>query len=69
MTQAADAEDMTGAEIEHNMSQTARDRAQKELSHLAPGPPEPLHFGDEGQRTQTDEDPISEVNPFQERLP
>ena len=51
---------MTGQEIEESMSEAAKQEALEELSQLAPGPSEPFRMGDEGQRTQLDEDPISE---------
>lgn len=60
---------MTGEEIAEGISPEAQERAQEEFSHLAPGPSDPLHFSREGTKTQLDEDPISEVNPFQESLP
>lgn len=62
-------EDESSQEILDGMDPAAKARAQEELSHIEPGPSEPLRFGDEGIKTQLDEDPISEVNPFQERLP
>lgn len=64
-----DTAQMTGQEAVEAISAEARKRAQEELSHLAPGPSNPLHFGGEGAKTQLDEDPISEVNPFQESRP
>lgn len=51
------------------LSAEAIARGQEEMAHLAPGPHEPLHFGDRSVRTQVSEDPISEVNPFQETRP
>ena len=65
----ADTSDPTGEEIAENLSPEARERAQEEFSHLAPGPADPLHFTPDGVHTQLDDDPISEVNPFQETLP
>jgi hypothetical protein len=62
-------DDLTGQEIEEGMSPDARARAEDELAHVEPGPSEPLRFGDEGARTQLDEDPISEVEPFREGRP
>ncbi len=60
---------LTGQEEAQNISEEARERAQEEFAHLAPGPSDPPHFGGEGAKTQLDEDPISEVNPFQESRP
>jgi len=51
------------------LSEAAIKRGQEEMAHIAPGPHEPLHFGDRSVRTQVSEDPISEVNPFQETRP
>jgi hypothetical protein len=51
------------------LSAEAIARGQEEMAHIAPGPHEPLHFGNTGTRTQVSEDPISEVNPFQETRP
>lgn len=59
----------TGQEVVQNISEEARERAQEEFAGLAPGPSDPLHFGAGGVATQIDEDPISEVNPFQESRP
>ena len=66
---ADEADEKTGQEIAQTIGGDALERAQEEFSHLAPGPSDPLRFGDEGQKTQLDEDPISEVNPFQEDRP
>ena len=60
---------LTGQEVAEGITGEARERAQAEFSQLAPGPSDPLHFGPDGVTTQLDEDPISEVNPFQESLP
>lgn len=60
---------MTGEEAVQNISAEARARAQEEFADLAPGPSDPLHFGPDGVTTQLGEDPISEVNPFQESRP
>jgi hypothetical protein len=60
---------LTGQKAAQDISEEARERAQEEFVHLAPGPSDPLHFGGEGAKTQLDEDPISEVNPFQESRP
>jgi hypothetical protein len=60
---------LTGQEVTESISGEARERAQEEFSHLTPGPSDPLHFGNGGVKTQLDEDPISEVNPFQESRP
>ncbi len=38
----------------------ARERAEEELDALAPGPRDPLHFGQEGVTTDVGEDPISD---------
>lgn len=65
----SDGAQLTGQEAAQNISEEARERAQEEFSHLTPGPSDPLHFGGEGAKTQLDEDPISEVNPFQESRP
>jgi len=59
----------TGQEVAENISEEAREHALEEFAHLTPGPTDPLHFGGEGAKTQLDEDPISEVNPFQESRP
>lgn len=59
----------TGQEAAQNISEEARARAQEEFAGLAPGGSDPLHFGPDGVTTQVDEDPISEVNPFQESRP
>jgi hypothetical protein len=50
----------TGSELADTLTPEAQQRAQEEFSHLAPGPSEPLHFGDEGILTELEEDPISE---------
>ena len=60
---------MTGQETVQTISEEARERAQEEFADLGPGGSDPLHFGTGGATTQTNEDPISEVNPFQESLP
>lgn len=65
----SDEAQMTGQEAAQNISEEARERAQEEFAGLAPGPSDPLHFGGGGVKTQLDEDPISEVNPFQESRP
>ncbi len=65
----SDAARMTGEETAENISEEARERAQEEFAGLAPGPTDPLHFGAGGVTTQLNEDPISEVNPFQESRP
>ena len=58
------------AEVEATgLSAEALRRGHGELSHLEPAGSEPLRFGDEGQKTQLSEDPISEVSPFQETRP
>ncbi len=54
------ADELTGSELADTLTPEAKERAQEEFSHLAPGPSEPLHFGDAGARTELDEDPISE---------
>jgi hypothetical protein len=54
------ADEPTGSELADTLTPEAQERAQEEFSHLAPGPSEPLHFGEEGARTELDEDPISE---------
>lgn len=59
----------TGQEIVSHMDPAALANAQDELSTLAPGPAEPLHFGHRTTHTQLDEDPISETLPFRESLP
>lgn len=51
------------------LSEEAIRRGQEEMAQLTPGPHDPLHFGVRATQTQVSEDPISEVNPFQERLP
>lgn len=66
-TTALDAE--TGQQIVDQMNPAALAHAREELSHLAPGPSEPLHFGHRSTPTQLDEDPISETLPFRESLP
>ena len=65
----SDGAQLTGQEAAENISAEARERAQEEFTQLAPGPSDPLNFGSGGVTTQTDEDPISEVNPFQESRP
>ncbi len=65
----SDAAQMTGAETVENISEEARERAQEEFAGIAPGPTDPLHFGPDDLTTQLSEDPISEVNPFQESRP
>ncbi len=60
---------MTGEETVQNIGEEARERAQEEFAELTPGPADPLHFGPDGVTTQLNEDPISEVNPFQESRP
>lgn len=60
---------LTGQEVVENISAEARERAQEEFTGIAPAGSDPLHFGSDGVTTQTDEDPISEVNPFQESRP
>lgn len=62
-------DDKTGQEIVDQMDPAALAHAQSELSTLAPGPAEPLHFGHRSVTTQLDEDPISETLPFRESLP
>ena len=62
-------DDETGQDIADHMDPAALAHAQDELSHLAPGPAEPLHFGHRTTHTQLDEDPISETVPFRESLP
>ena len=69
MTDPTAPENETSQEILENMYPAAKARGQEELSHLEPGPSEPLRFGDEGIPTQLDEDPISETLPFRESLP
>ena len=64
-----DAGHLTGQEAAQNISEEARERAQEEFAGLAPAGSDPLHFGPDGVTTQVDEDPISEVNPFQESRP
>ena len=59
----------TGQETAEDISAEARERAQEEFAGLAPGGSDPLHFGPDGVTTQTSEDPISEVSPFQESRP
>ena len=59
----------TGQKVGQNISAEARQRAEEEFAALAPGPSDPLHFGPDGVQTQLTEDPISEVNPFQESSP
>ena len=60
----------TGQEAAENISAEARERAQEEFAHLTPGPSDPLQLGGGGGTgTQLDEDPISEVSPFQESRP
>lgn len=66
-TTALDGE--TGQEIVDQMDPAALAHAREELSHLAPGPSEPLHFGHRSTHTQLDEDPISETLPYRESLP
>ena len=69
-TDTAAPDDQTGQDIVSHMDPAALAHAQDELSHLAPGPTEPLHFGGSGSvKTQLDEDPISETLPFRESLP
>ena len=67
-THAGDAQ-ATGQEVGQNISPEAQQRAEEEFATLAPGPSDPLHFGPDGVQTQLTEDPISEVNPFQESRP
>ena len=62
-------DDETGQDIVDHMEPAALANAQEELSHLAPSPAEPLHFGHRSTPTQLDEDPISETVPFRESLP
>ena len=62
-------DDKTGQEIVAEMDPAALAHAREELSTLAPGPAEPLHFGHRTTHTQLDEDPISETVPFRESLP
>ncbi len=58
------------AEVETTgLSAEAMRRGREELAHLEPAGSEPLRFGDEGAKTQLNEDPISEVSPFQETRP
>ncbi len=68
-TPTGDEAQPTGQEAAEGISAEARERAQEEFAGLAPGPADPLNFGNGGVTTQTDEDPISEVNPFQESRP
>ncbi len=65
----SDAAQMTGQEAAQNISEEARELAQEEFAGLAPAGSDPLHFGPDGVTTQLNEDPISEVNPFQESRP
>ena len=65
----SDEAQMTGQEAVENISGEARERAQEEFAGLAPAGSDPLHFGSGGVTTQVDEDPISEVSPFQESRP
>ncbi len=65
----SDGAQQTGQEAAENISEEARERAQEEFAGLAPAGSDPLHFGSDGVTTQVDEDPISEVNPFQESRP
>ncbi len=69
MSDNATLDEETGQEIVSYMDPAALTNAKNELSHLAPGPSEPLRFGDEGIQTQLEEEPISEVAPFRESLP
>lgn len=62
-------DDKTGQEIVDQMNPAALAHAREELSTLAPGSAEPLHFGHRSVTTQLDEDPISETLPFRESLP
>ena len=64
-----DGAQQTGQEAVEGISAEAREHAQEEFAGLAPGGSDPLHFGPDGVTTQLDEDPISEVNPFQESRP
>ena len=68
-TDASAMGNQAGQEAVQSISEEARERAQKEFADLAPGGSDPMHFGTGRVTTQTDEDPISEVNPFQESLP
>ncbi len=55
-----DLDEVTGEQLAEEMYPDARKEAREELSRLAPGGSEPFHIRDQGQRTETDEDPISE---------
>ena len=50
----------TGQEITEQMTPEARAEAEKELSQIEPGGPEPFRIGDEHPHTELDDDPISE---------
>ena len=54
------ADDMTGEEIVKSMNPAAREEAEEELANVEPAGSEPFRIGDEGPRTELDEDPITE---------
>ena len=54
------ADEMTGEEIVRGMDPDARAEAAEELDELEPAGSEPFRIGDEGPRTEIDDDPISE---------
>ena len=62
-------DELTGQEIAERMDPEARAEAQAELSEIEPGPPEPFRIGDEGQRMELDEDPISEGGSSRQNRP
>ncbi len=51
------------------LSAEALRRGHDELQQIETSDAQPLRFGDEGTRTQVEEDPISEVAPFRESRP
>lgn len=53
-------DEMTGEEIVNRMDPAAREEAEDDLAQVEPAGPEPFRIGDEGSRTELDDDPISE---------